>query len=48
MEEKIFCLQGIGFFGVDTRLVNLLQEYGLENSLNTLLANVRNRISLKN
>ena len=33
-------IQGIGFFGVDTRLTNLLQEYRLENSLNTLLANV--------
>lgn len=32
-------IQCIGFFGVDTRLINLLQEYRLENSLNTLLAN---------
>jgi len=34
-------IQGIAFFGVDMRLVNLLEEYGLQNSLNTLLANVR-------
>ncbi|CAF3992242.1 unnamed protein product, partial [Adineta steineri] len=32
-------IQGIAFFGVDMRLVNLLQEYGLENKLNTLLRN---------
>jgi hypothetical protein len=35
-------IQGIGFFGVDMRLVNLLREYKLERSLHTLLANVRN------
>ncbi|CAF4791570.1 unnamed protein product, partial [Rotaria socialis] len=29
----------IGFFGVDMSLVDLLRQYGLENSLNTLLAN---------
>lgn len=34
-------VQGIGFYGVDTRLVNLLQAHGLERSLNTLLASVR-------
>jgi len=34
-------MQGIGFFGVDMRLVNLLREYGLERSLQTLLANVK-------
>ena len=34
-------IQGIGFFGVDMRLVDLLREYGLERSLKTLLANVR-------
>jgi hypothetical protein len=34
-------IQGIGFYGVDMRLVNLLREYGLERSLQTLLANVR-------
>ena len=34
-------IQGIAFYGVDMRLVNLLREYRLENSLNTLLANVR-------
>lgn len=33
-------IEGIGFFGVDMRLVNLLREYGLERSLQTLLANV--------
>jgi hypothetical protein len=33
-------IQGIGFFGLDMRLVTLLKEYTLENSLNTLLANV--------
>ena len=37
-------IQGIGFFGVDMRLVNLLREYGLEKSLNALLANVRYEI----
>lgn len=37
-------IQCIGFFGVDTRLINLLQEYRLENSLNTLLANVTKTI----
>ena len=36
-------IQGIGFYGVDMRLVNLLREYGLERSLQTLLANVRNK-----
>jgi len=35
-------IQGISFFGVDMRLVDLLKEYNLENSLSTLLANVRN------
>jgi hypothetical protein len=35
-------IQGIAFFGVDMRLINLLKEYGLENSLKTLLANVKN------
>jgi hypothetical protein len=35
------CIQGIGFYGVDMALVNLLREYGLERSLHTLLANVR-------
>ncbi len=34
-------IQGIGFYGVEMRLVNLLREYGLERSLQTLLANVR-------
>lgn len=34
-------IQGIGFYGVDMRLVELLREYGLERSLQTLLANVR-------
>jgi hypothetical protein len=38
-------IQGIAFFGVDMRLVNLLEEYGLQNSLNTLLANVRIEIN---
>ncbi|CAF0885690.1 unnamed protein product [Adineta ricciae] len=33
------CIQGIGFYGVDMRLVNLLREHGLERSLQTLLAN---------
>ncbi|CAF1426534.1 unnamed protein product [Adineta steineri] len=32
-------IQGIGFYGVDMRLVNALREYGLERSLQTLLAN---------
>jgi hypothetical protein len=36
-------IQGIGFYGVEMRLVNLLREYGLEKSLQTLLANVRNK-----
>lgn len=34
-------IQGVGFYGVDMRLVDLLREYGLERSLQTLLANVR-------
>lgn len=34
-------IQGIGFHGVDMRLVELLREYGLERSLQTLLANVK-------
>lgn len=34
-------IQGIGFYGVDMRLVELLRAYGLERSLQTLLANVR-------
>ena len=38
--DHIF-IQGIGFYGVDMRLVNLLREHGLERSLQTLLANVR-------
>lgn len=33
-------IQGIGFYGVDMRLVNILREFGLERSLPTLLANV--------
>jgi hypothetical protein len=33
-------IQGIGFYGVDMRLVSLLREFGLERSLPTLLANV--------
>ncbi len=33
-------IQGIGFFGLDMRLVTLLKEYNLENSLQTLLSNV--------
>lgn len=33
-------VQGIAFFGVDTRLINLLKDFKLENSLKTLLANV--------
>ena len=33
-------IQGVAFFGVDTRLLNLLKQFGLENSLQTLLANV--------
>lgn len=37
------CIQGIGFYGVDMRLVNLLREHGLERSLQTLLANVSDR-----
>ncbi|CAF2827857.1 unnamed protein product [Rotaria sp. Silwood2] len=32
-------IQGIGFYGLDMRLVELLREYGLERSLHTLLAN---------
>ncbi|CAF1081816.1 unnamed protein product [Rotaria sordida] len=32
-------IQGIGFFGVDMRLVEALRAYGLEKSLHTLLAN---------
>jgi len=36
-------IQGIGFYGVEMRLVNLLREYGLEKSLQTLLANVRKK-----
>jgi hypothetical protein len=35
-------IRKIAFFGVDMRLIHLLQEYGLENSLQTLLENVRN------
>jgi hypothetical protein len=38
-------IQGIGFFGLDMRLVTLLKEYTLENSLNTLLANVSSSTS---
>ncbi|CAF3717650.1 unnamed protein product [Rotaria sp. Silwood1] len=34
-------IQGIGFYGVDMRLVEKLREYGLEKSLQTLLANDR-------
>ena len=37
-------IQGIGFFGLDTRLVTLLKEYSLENSLPTLLSNVSHSI----
>jgi len=38
-------IQGIGFFGLDMRLVTLLKEFSLENSLNTLLANVSSSMS---
>jgi len=38
-------IQGIGFFGLDMRLVTLLKEYSLENSLKTLLANVSSSMS---
>jgi hypothetical protein len=41
-------IQGIGFYGVDMRLVELLREYGLERSLQTLLANVRLKSSENN
>lgn len=34
-------IQEISFYGVDTCLVNLLKEYHLENSIDTLLANVK-------
>jgi hypothetical protein len=40
-------IQGISFFGLDMRLVDLLKQFRLENSLNTLLANVRNGIIKK-
>ncbi|CAF2152711.1 unnamed protein product [Rotaria magnacalcarata] len=36
----------IGFFGVDMSLVDLLREYKLENSLNTLLANNINDLEI--
>ncbi|CAF4485755.1 unnamed protein product, partial [Didymodactylos carnosus] len=31
--------QGIGFYGIDTQLVDLLNKYKLENIINILLAN---------
>lgn len=34
-------IRSIGFFGVDLRLVDLLRQNKLENSLPTLLTNVR-------
>jgi len=37
-------IQGIGFYGVDMRLVNILREFGLERSLPALLANGINDI----
>lgn len=33
-------VQGIAFFGVDTRLIHLLKDFKLENSLKALLDNV--------
>ena len=41
-------IQGIGFYGVDMRLVNILREFGLERSLPALLANVRTFPSVRN
>ncbi len=40
-------IQSISFYGVDMRLINLLREYKLENSLSTLIANVRYKINIK-
>ena len=37
-------IQNIAFFGVDTRLLNLLEQFGLGKSLKTLLANVSNSL----
>ena len=39
------CIQNIQFYGVDMRLVNLLEEHKLERNLQALLANVRMKFS---
>jgi hypothetical protein len=43
--EEDIRIQNISFYGVDMRFVNLLREYRLENSLPTLISNVRYEIN---